>query len=129
MRASPVSSSDYFYSETIEIPFVVWHHGEPRPEAARQFVDPIVVNVLVLPDVFNRVSQQARSQTAASFVSRATAIPDPTGRSFLLEPIAWTADFDHACRALRVDRNRASRTLHELKQAAGLGGADNVSIH
>lgn len=36
-----------------------------------------------------------------------------------------TTNFRHACRALGLDPNAASEALHDAKQAAGLGGADN----
>jgi len=44
-------------------------------------------------------------------------------------PVAWTSDFDYACKELGLDRRRASRVLHELKEDNSLGGDDNVLIH
>ena len=46
-----------------------------------------------------------------------------------LPAVEWTMDFDCACKALGLDRRRASRILHELKEDNLLGPADNVRIH
>jgi len=121
--------SDPLNAGDIELPFVVWLPGEPFPEAARHYIDPIIIDVSSLPDGLKpplRHPDRAERTAIANLTNASRSVP----RVFTdIEQISWTKDFDHACRTLRVDRNQASRALHELKEAIGLGGADNVIIH
>ena len=40
-----------------------------------------------------------------------------------------TSNFNHAVKKLGLDKNKASDALHDMKQGAGLKGADNVWIN
>jgi len=42
-----------------------------------------------------------------------------------LNGLVTTNNFRHACKVLAIDPIDASRALHDAKNAAGLGGADN----
>ena len=46
----------------------------------------------------------------------------------LLAPVQFTRNFDYACRALRLNPKTASDTLHAVKDAHGLGAADNCTF-
>jgi len=58
--------------------------------------------------------------------SKPEELPRTLSRSSVV-PVEWTTDFDYACKAMGLDRRRASKILHQLKKF--LGGDDNVLIH
>lgn len=71
----------------------------------------------------------AEAQTPRSAVPIRSSEPKPTTSAEEGGPqqqvAVLTRNFNYACRALQLDPNAASEILHQLKEAAGLGGADN----
>jgi RHS repeat-associated protein len=66
---------------------------------------------------------------AAILLSRAIDGGSGSGESRPERQRGETSNFRHAVRELGLNRNTASDVLHDLKHAAGLGGADNVWIN
>lgn len=53
---------------------------------------------------------------------------DETGTKPQIQP-GETANFKYAVKRLGLDKNAASKELHAIKKAEGMGGADNVWIN
>ena len=79
----------------------------------------------------NTVSSELPShsnESSGSATGEVPGLPSENSRSELGDLAARFANPDAACRALKMDRNLFRLHPHALKDAAGLGGADEVLI-
>lgn len=109
--------------DRLVVPFVIHWHGEPEPDLSR-FVEPVRVPFRFVPKVDRRHTHQQALEAIEEGVAAAQAD----------QPLSLVSSFTRdvnntTARALRMTRKQLSRALHMIKDATGLGGADNVIIY